>query len=543
MARVFGNFLATYLNEPLSSDATLATIPGGSSFENFTLPTDNILQAVITQTVGGAIFREIVSITNIDIVNNTLTLVRGQEGTAAVTFTSPGDDDLMDAAVNTRANIAVVLTAGSLNLLSGTIDNNLIPDTNETRNIGSSDKRLDEIHARNINGVNQINDLVIPASSSEGTTLITSDDTTERDPGCFDGTLCAYSHDSELTEGTLYRLAGEEHGDLVFIQLWNTDDQAEEGANGGLCRLVAITNGSFNALDTLFDADVLDGTTTAQDWNIPIFLAFTAVDISFTDPDPETGQWGAVEFRNRTALTASEFRVFLESTSVGTTQFRTPRGVLAVQTDGYIENLDANNVHMRGKITVLGSPAVIAGTTIIKHELNATRAPAATDDSTDDYAVGSLWIYKGLMWRCHDVTEDEARWLLVGGGDGFIPIYESYTSGRGFHTGGPHAVNNDSFSDTLFNPYLYSDFERIRFSVVRGLSEVFLEDYYENSAITTPASFLADGLNISTPETRNDPITVNSQGDDGNGFIVTASTNIGSLFIVRVRVFGSYLTE
>lgn len=47
--------------------------------------------------------------------------------------------------------------------------------------------------------------------------------------------------------------------------------------------------------------------------------------------------------------------------------------------------------------------------------LAATTSPAATDDTTDDYAVGSLWLNTttGGLWICKAATEGAAVWMPV----------------------------------------------------------------------------------------------------------------------------------
>lgn len=57
----------------------------------------------------------------------------------------------------------------------------------------------------------------------------------------------------------------------------------------------------------------------------------------------------------------------------------------------------------------------------IKHEVSATRAPALTDDWTQGFAVGSMWIYNRRVWQCMDPAVDNADWLELTPGQ--LPVY------------------------------------------------------------------------------------------------------------------------
>ena len=46
----------------------------------------------------------------------------------------------------------------------------------------------------------------------------------------------------------------------------------------------------------------------------------------------------------------------------------------------------------------------------LKHNVSASAAPTADDDSSDGYGVGSVWIYDGAVYICTDATEGAAVW-------------------------------------------------------------------------------------------------------------------------------------
>lgn len=58
-------------------------------------------------------------------------------------------------------------------------------------------------------------------------------------------------------------------------------------------------------------------------------------------------------------------------------------------------------------------PPVQVGYNFRKNNLGASARPAATDDTTDGYEVGSEWQYLGVRWVCTDATADAAHWKAL----------------------------------------------------------------------------------------------------------------------------------
>ena len=48
----------------------------------------------------------------------------------------------------------------------------------------------------------------------------------------------------------------------------------------------------------------------------------------------------------------------------------------------------------------------------IKNNLTANRTPTATDDETQEYGVGSTWIYAGVTYLCTNATAEDATWIV-----------------------------------------------------------------------------------------------------------------------------------
>lgn len=50
----------------------------------------------------------------------------------------------------------------------------------------------------------------------------------------------------------------------------------------------------------------------------------------------------------------------------------------------------------------------------IRHNPSASAAPLGTDDETNHWTKGSMWIYDGTLYICIDPTTGSAEWLPVG---------------------------------------------------------------------------------------------------------------------------------
>jgi hypothetical protein len=49
----------------------------------------------------------------------------------------------------------------------------------------------------------------------------------------------------------------------------------------------------------------------------------------------------------------------------------------------------------------------------LRNNLRAVARPAVTDDAGDGYAIGSLWFYDNVLWRCSDASAGAAVWSTV----------------------------------------------------------------------------------------------------------------------------------
>ena len=74
--------------------------------------------------------------------------------------------------------------------------------------------------------------------------------------------------------------------------------------------------------------------------------------------------------------------------------------------------LTANNLSDLANAGTARSNLGLGNVGNIKNNLAAGSAPAATNDTTQGYAVGSLWYRSdnGASWRCRDATTNTARW-------------------------------------------------------------------------------------------------------------------------------------
>ncbi|TXN33886.1 hypothetical protein [Methylobacterium sp. WL19] len=72
---------------------------------------------------------------------------------------------------------------------------------------------------------------------------------------------------------------------------------------------------------------------------------------------------------------------------------------------------------------------------VVKNNFAATAAPAAGNDSSQGYAVGSVWMVPstGDMWRARSVSVGAARWIKLGIVDhpGYVPGRFYLPSGQG----------------------------------------------------------------------------------------------------------------
>lgn len=89
-----------------------------------------------------------------------------------------------------------------------------------------------------------------------------------------------------------------------------------------------------------------------------------------------------------------------------------------------------------GQMTRTGAGAYVA----VKHNLAATGAPTATDDSASDYAVGSDWIdtTNDNTYRCVDATASAAVWVQTNGAGGGV------SDMQGAYDGGPDITGTDT---------------------------------------------------------------------------------------------------
>ena len=56
-----------------------------------------------------------------------------------------------------------------------------------------------------------------------------------------------------------------------------------------------------------------------------------------------------------------------------------------------------------------GSIGILA-TNVVKNNFAAIAYPTITDDSSEGYSKGSIWIYDGEAYICVDATESSADW-------------------------------------------------------------------------------------------------------------------------------------
>ena len=59
-----------------------------------------------------------------------------------------------------------------------------------------------------------------------------------------------------------------------------------------------------------------------------------------------------------------------------------------------------------------GSIGILA-TNVVKNNFNADAEPEATDDETEGYSKGSIWIYEVAAYICVEATEDDAVWARI----------------------------------------------------------------------------------------------------------------------------------
>jgi len=87
---------------------------------------------------------------------------------------------------------------------------------------------------------------------------------------------------------------------------------------------------------------------------------------------------------------------------------------------------------------------------LVKCNFGATARPAATNDNTQGYAVGSFWMRSdtGSLWRCRDATTNAAKWTRLDIADFF-----GFTAGN-WYSGQP-ALNTIAASPTATAATIY----------------------------------------------------------------------------------------
>ena len=85
----------------------------------------------------------------------------------------------------------------------------------------------------------------------------------------------------------------------------------------------------------------------------------------------------------------------------------------------YVDNATFLNTIHRNKTdnphTVTKEQLGLGFVSNIKHNLAAPRIVSNTDDSTNGFSVGSLWVYTNKMYVCTDSTPNNAVWKIIGG--------------------------------------------------------------------------------------------------------------------------------
>lgn len=86
-----------------------------------------------------------------------------------------------------------------------------------------------------------------------------------------------------------------------------------------------------------------------------------------------------------------------------------------------------------------------------KNNLAATTAPTTTDDSADDYAIGSLWLdtTNDIAYQCIDATEGAAVWIQYPNSSAANTWDALQTFAAGIAFGGATTVNVVTMPDNL----------------------------------------------------------------------------------------------
>lgn len=108
-----------------------------------------------------------------------------------------------------------------------------------------------------------------------------------------------------------------------------------------------------------------------------------------------------------------------------TTQMQAPSGVSGkiITSTGHsytIDNFGLINAQVVDVVDLLRAGFTVVSGAAARDNLAATTAPTTANDSTQDYAVGSMWVNLtgGTAYICVDATASAAVWIQIGPGTG-----------------------------------------------------------------------------------------------------------------------------
>lgn len=159
-----------------------------------------------------------------------------------------------------------------------------------------------------------------------------------------------------------------------------------------------------------------------------------------------------------------------------------------------------------------------------RNNLTATSAPTASNDITEGYAVGSVWVdtTSGLRYTCQDETEDAAIWITSSTGSAVLS-----TSWR--------------FSSTITSGDPGSRNFRLNNATQSSATEIYISDIAESGVdVSTILSNLESGdqlyIQEASDSTRYHLFTLNAAGTDNTGWwTLTGSVTDSGLDLANNR--------
>lgn len=282
--------------------------------------TQNYAVVVLHQKEQSVVRNTVVKVT--DVIDGQNLKIEGIEGYDYSTYT------------NAHAELVFDLTKEQLAILRGTIDKNLVPDGKAPTfyTIGNEDYALAKIYSGDFYGdrlfprvADRLNSrgegAIIPKTEVAGDTLMVRSQTSEADPGCFEGSGCFSAPEaSSRSDATNYPLLGGKYGDLLVFTNW-----AGEGFKG------TIVARYKSYLDTVFPNAIQDGNSRTVVININGFPREFR-DFVFTEEDGDYGpRWATVTFTHPETLPVGTFIDYIKNQASHRVDLVSPIGSLGVE--------------------------------------------------------------------------------------------------------------------------------------------------------------------------------------------------------------------